>query len=707
LSDTIDCVKARSPITSLLSTPQNTLAYTTRLHGSKIISSEDCSVISNFSNENLNHETTAAVFSNDAKLLAFANEKVIYIADVLKKEIIKIIPTDKNKIQVLAFDETSNYIIAGNENGRVHQYNCVSSSALARLCSFPYNEADRSRIRKNYVSALAVNKNRLATTGYGGSVIIIDMFSRANKIAFNNSRSRINALHFVDNNTLISGNFDGLVTIFNIKEQKILKEIETPLIKIRQIISMPNPEYVMLCSNSNYVSILDIKRYKLIQHKFVSFKDTVIRLASLNEKSVAVALKDGSIEKIELSSGEDLKSLMLHNSLDKAYELVEKEPMLKSTPEYAELENTYKRIYQQAISALVNQNISLANELLNMFKGCTSKKKEIASLFISFRQYNNLKILYVGKKVTLAYALADRYPELKQTPIFKKLEELWRDDFKDAQRQMLQAKYGKANFILERYKTIPSKKELINLVLNQNKEFISFIIALDKKNYALASEMVTKNRLLKNVPSYNILQNELELKLEQIKGYIYKGELEKARKNIKTIENVAHLKKEVLAFSKECKHLELLQSHYNKNDFKSCYEVLDKYSHLYSTQLGEMLEKHWIGIIEKCEAYALKGASSDIKETLGDLATLEGRLDKIGDLFRLSFHIKIKLFLSKRSFTNAESFIYRYIDTFGKDHEIGELMKRYELKTKSKLAITYNLDINRHHWVKSEYFSSI
>ena len=699
MPEIVDCIKARSSITSLKTTSKNLLAFSTQLHGAKIISPYGCDTKYHFTNQYLNQNTTAVAFNNDATLLAFSNEKIIYIADITKKEIIKIIPTDAYKIQLLVFDDTSNYIIAGNSNGRVIQYSTLSSSAMARLCSFPYNETDRKRIRSNFVSSFCINKNTLACSGLGGTIIIMDIYSRANKIVLQNSRSRINALHFIDHNTILSANFDGLISIFSIKDRKLIKEIETPLTRIRQIVSMPDPNFIMLCSNTKYVSVIDIKNYRVIHNKYIEFKQNVIRISRVDEKHIAASLKDGAIHMIELSSKEDLKSLILHNALDKAYELVEKEPMLKSSQEYEDLEQIYNKTYKQAISALINQNISTANELLKMFKDIPAKKRMINSLFISFRNYDNLKILYAKKKITIAYALVAKFPELEQTPVFRKLEELWRDDFKNAQRQMLQGKTGKANYYLDKYKTIPAKKEMINLILNQNRDFIQFIVALNKKDYAKASYLAKKNKLLTKAPNYSVLRNELEYKIEQIKRFIHLGEVEKAMIAISIIKDVEELKPQAMAFLKECKHLKLLQKNYEKNEFKRCYEVLDKYPHLYNTELGQMLEKHWIALIKKCESHALKGNTENIKQTLGELVMLEGRLEKIGDLFRLSYHVRIKAYLFKRSFKNSEKTIYSYIDIFGIDSEIKILMSTYEKRTKNKLAITHHDTPERNNWV--------
>lgn len=702
MSEILECIKTRSPITSLQTTSDNNLVFCSKLHGAKIFTPDNCAIQHHFTNQYLNFETTASTFNSKGNLLAFARPKVIYIADVIKKDILKMIPTDSKKIHILTFDENSNYIIAGNEDGRVVQYNCSSTSALSRLCSFPYDRNTTKNIRKNYVSALRIDKSRLACSGLGGAIIVLDMYSRANKVVFQNSNSRINALEFLDNDKLISANFDGKVSVYSIKEKKLLTQIDTPLYQVRQIITMPDPNFVMLCSNTNYVSIVDIKNSKLLHHKYKSFKDKVVKIAKIDDSTIAVGLKEGEIQKIELLTQKDLKSLILHNSLDKAYELAEQEPMLKRGTAYKELESLYNKIYSNAIKALINGHNSLANQLLKPFERLASKKKDISSLYISFKHYKNLKLLFVSKKFSVAYALCSKYPELEHTPIFRKMEETWREIFKNAQRQMILGRQSNAKSLLDEYKTVASKKEMINLVLNQNKDFVDFIYAIDKKNYAKASLIANKNKLLKKAPTYTILQNELDYKLEQIKNFIYKGEVEKAKISLSVIRDVVGLEEQNKSYLQECKHLLILQKHYNENNLKRCYETLDTYHNLYTTELGEILEKHWAKLMHKCEAYALKGSVNDIKNTLKDLILLDGRLDKIGDLFRLAYHVKIKAFLAKRSYKNAEKLIYSYIDIFGIDSEINTLTKKYEKSTNQKLAITQDITTDRNNWIHSE-----
>ena len=163
------------------------------------------------------------------------------------------------------------------------------------------------------------------------------------------------------------------------------------------------------------------------------------------------------------------------------------------------------------------------------------------------------------------------------------------------------------------------------------------------------------------------------------------------------------IKDELLELYKETKIVAKLQKSYDENDFKKCYEILDEDIYLYNLELSKFLENHWTKLMNECEEYALKGDLKSIKKSLGDLIAVETRLQKIGDLIRLSFQIKIKALLGKSSFNNAESVIYSYIDTFGLDSEIRLIMRSFERVSKHKLAITSDQekDVPRDGWLSS------
>jgi hypothetical protein len=244
---------------------------------------------------------------------------------------------------------------------------------------------------------------------------------------------------------------------------------------------------------------------------------------------------------------------------------------------------------------------------------------------------------------------------------------------------------------------------MVQLILKQNEKFKKFLLALDERNFFKAHEIARENTILQRIPTYEKLKNELEFKLEQIELFLHSGDTKKAKETINVIQNIPYLKDKIEFFLDKCVQVELLNSYYEKNDFKACYETLDKHQYLQKTQLAQLLKKHWESLIQKCEYFALKGNVLAVKKTLGELVTLRSRVSKIGDLFRLAFHVKIKESLSLRNFKDVEKLIYRYSDLFGVDIEIKELMKKYEQKTQNKLALTQDSNITRDSWIDSNF----
>jgi len=92
--------------------------------------------------------------------------------------------------------------------------------------------------------------------------------------------------------------------------------------------------------------------------------------------------------------------------------------------------------------------------------------------------------------------------------------------------------------------------------------------------------------------------------------------------------------------------------------------------------------------MSKCEEFALGGNIKDIKKELDGLIRLSSRRDKIGDLIRVSFQVRIKILIESKNFRGAETIIYTYIDIFGLDSEINQIMKNFERMSSLTLAIT-------------------
>ena len=697
-------LSTRSEITQLQILQNNIIAFSTKFHEIEIISHEENKKKSYFSHLKNNTQTANITFSPDAKLLAFASKDIISIVEIRTSKIIYSIKVDYEIVDILTFDTTSQYIIAGTKNGRVLQYKYDNSSLLSRICSFPYQtKRERSKIKENFISAFAFYENKMACSGYGGAIFITDLYSKANNTIITRSRIRVDALCFLDKDTLISGNVDGVLQIMPLKEKKVSENINAPFINIKQIIVMPNPDFILVSSDANYLALINIKLYKVIDSQYLKFKNKVNKIALLNEEILLVALENSQLLKVELASISRLRSLITHNSLDEAFKLVTKEPMIKGTKEHIELEEKYQLYLKKAISALINNKKDLALQLIEMFRYLPSKKEEIRLIFKAFDEYDRFKALFLEQKYTLSYAMAAKFPALQHTKEYEKMEKRWKGTFAKAQKQMILNKNDEAKKTLSEYVTIVSKRPLINFILNDSKLFLDFLKAIEERDFKEIEELVKENDTFTQIPTYKALNKEIEYNLDGAQENMRTGNVKVAINYLKKLEKIPHLTQRVAKLYYECKNIQKLYSAYSKNNFRTCYEILDTHKCLNYTELGKLLEKNWSKQILKCEKYALKGEIKSIKNSLGDLLTLQTRKDKIGELLRVSFHSKITQLMQKKSFKNAESIIYSYIDIFGLDYEIDIIREQYEKVASTKLAIVQGQrrKVSRYSWINS------
>ena len=685
------CQISKSDITNLEILDNSLVAYSTKLHGVKIFDPNGCEIKKSITNVYLNSDVTSSAFSPDAKIFAFSCGQTIYIIDMHSKEMLKSIHTDGEDIEILSFDPSSTYIIAGTKRGRVLQYKYDNPSLLARVCSFPHNRSSISmNVKKNdnYVSSFAFCNNYLASSGYGGAIFITDLRLQKNRCIITHNKNRSDALCFLDEDTIISGTNNGEIHITYLNDIKNYKSIRTPLSSIKQIILMQNSNYIMVTGKTNIISIIDINKCKITHSKYIELDADITKIAIFNNNYLIAALQNKKIQIIELPSKAKLKSLILHNSIEKAFELIKKEPMLQGSLEDKMLQEKFDKAYLEATKALMNQNKDEAVKILDLYKNVKSKQVQIRDLFTAFKKYRNFQGLFYEKKYALVYAMSSKFPALKQTIQYKKTEQIFKIAFSNAQRLVAQGNIEGARALLSDYSTVVSKKPIIKMILTQNKEFLEFLKAIHVKDFEKINKLVNTNELFKQIPNYTSLNDEIETKLKNIEDCINVADIDTAVEQLSTLGEVPHIQNRVEELRSACHNAQKLSETYKNDDFKSCYRILDSHKSLNSTELGVLLEKHWSKIINQCEEYALEGNIKDIKKTLGELISLPTRLNRVGDLVRVSFHVKIKLLISKKSFKAAETIIYSYIDIFGLDNEIGRIMKNFEKVSAHKLAIT-------------------
>lgn len=698
-----ECYKAHSEISTASILEDNTLAFITKTHGAKLYSTTECSTKENLSLEEINYQTTATAFNEKGNLLAVANNNILSIIDLKSRLLLQTIRTFEGTITLLSFVPKSKYLVAGSSHGRVVQYRYDGRSQLSRLCSFGYMKESKSFPKNNYVSAFAFKNELFAVSGYGGKIILLRMNSYRFRHTIEASKVKIIALEFLNKRQIISANIDGMVSIHSLKKHQISKYIDTPFTHVHSLIVMPNPQFVLVAGNANKIVLIDTQKAKVIKTSYLTFRKEVSHMLYTKEHVLIVILEKKEIHKIQLPTINDLKNALLHKQLDKAYTLIEQDPMLQGTREYKRVEVLYEKLYTQAIAALIKNDTKEARKLLKMFENIEEKKADIKAMFSAFEHYQRFANLFLEKKLALAYALAHKYPALKHTLQYKKMEEKFKDSYAFAQKQILIGQIDVAKEVLSPYVTVLSKHPMVNLVLKDNSDFIAFLQAINKQDYETIERLKKTNEIFAQMPTLLALENSNQNSLDKISELINQGKSEEATEAIKELLHISNIKEELQSLYQCTQRVQKLKNYYEKDEFVHCYEVLDSSHNLYDYKLSQLLEKHWSKLMEKCEEAALKGDIKTIKKTLGSLIYVQTRVDKIGDLLRLAFVVKIKASMAKRKIELAEMLLYTYCDIFGQDSEILLVMHSYEQAFAKRLAITVNADkrLPRDNWKNS------
>jgi len=657
----------------------------------KILLYEKDKLIKEFYHPYFDLDISNIIFSKDSNLIAFNEKENIHIIDISSEQLVQTIRFDSTTIEFLKFDLESRYIFVMSSN-IFYRYKYNSKYPLSK----------KKFLKNSKISVICFSKKDIVMGCEDGSIYIYNFNSKLNDKIIKNNSSKINALYYFNDLILLSGNDKGDIYIHN--TDKTIKKIETGFTKIKQIVRLPETNYIFVVGDSNYLSVYDVNSVKLVSSTYIKFESKIDKIEIIDRYNIFVLLNTGFIKRVVLENLLDLNDLIVNNLLVEAFLVVEKDAILKDSDEYKKIEHKYKDIHNEAIKYLIKTNYDKALEMLEPFKKIESKKQKIKQLFNAFKYYERFKILVIEEKYLIAYSMCHKFKDLQQTPEYYQMENRFKSIFKNAQQLMIYGDTDKAETILSKFIIVTQKRDIIKLMLNHNNYFIDLLKAIESDDFKTIYKIIKIDKTFLKIYDINSVENKIKLILQNIQNNIKILNVENIYKDIDKLRGIDNLKLKLFNLLKNCKVIEKLKDAYEKDDFISCYELLDKNIFLNSVELSSFLDKHWQKIIYKCEDLALMGNFKEVKKILGELIFIKTRRDKIGDLLRICFYVQIDILKTEQKYKQSENLIYSYIDIFGLDEEIKVVMRQYEVDLKIKLAITDNQikKVDKDSWIDSE-----
>ena len=230
-----------------------------------------------------------------------------------------------------------------------------------------------------------------------------------------------------------------------------------------------------------------------------------------------------------------------------------------------------------------------------------------------------------------------------------------------------------------------------------------FLEFLKEEKYTLAFAMGIKYPKLQETPQYIKMEQNYQNSFEDAQKFILLDLENKAKKQIQKYLSVVSKHHELELITSQYQIFRKFLLSYKENDFKQCYELIDKHKKLKLTKTAKLLEQHWAKLISKCEQNAINGDISSIRKNLGVLMLTSSRLDIIDLLIKKAFLQKIRQLIKNKDKNSCEIILYSYIDIFTQDEKIEDLMNKFQKKFNVTLAISQKMKKNeKYPWLNSK-----
>jgi len=658
-----------------------------------------------FNSANVHGEKKGITFSPDGKYLAYSEmeQSVVRVINLHTRKLHHSFPTLQNRIETLCFNPGSNYLIAGSVTGRVYLWNLFSTGQVSRLSSFPeYTPHLLTKPTTNYVSAVCFSPSGdlVATTGYGGSIVITNIHTEVLPKRITPNHVRINALSFIHEHMLAAGNIEGAVDIIDLQTGQINKHYQTGLGGINNVVASRTGNYLFVAGHTKDILLIDLKKQKIREAAYISRPTRVTRLSITEDDTLFIGCEDGSVTAYELAPVTALKAYIDAEAYASAYELILEYPLLEDTRLMIQLEQEWESRLSQALIKIEQAQTDEALLLLEGFKDVPAKKNMLKDVNNFIQKLPSFNAAVHGENYALAYSIAEQIPLLKRSPSYAKMEAVWDACFHKAQTYVISDQRKELLSILEPFSRVNSKLCFIQILLHQPELFLQFIHHVNTHAYENVSSITHSYPCLKEIQSYQEMLYAAKDLYEKSRQHIFSAQLDLAEMELEQLSHIPSMRQQ----TEELQHMfslaVKLQHLYDENDIPSCYALIDKNERLRELPLAKELEADWNMKMEIAEKEALLGNVKKIKSILGTLLRLSTRSQKIGTLLRLGFLTQIKYLIIKDHTANIQEAIENYIDIFGYDTELNNLI----LKIRQDKIIEVRLDDEQmHHRPRSRW----
>lgn len=546
------------------------------------------------------------------------------------------------------------------------------------------------------------NEKYFTTIGMDGKITINNFDTHEEPMRAKLVENKITSCTKIDDRTVLIVTSPSNLIFFDVQRKKIIKKMQVAFLKTL-IPSKPTTDmkYLFFVKDSRKVGVIDLEHYTLISDSLIELTSDIVSLNRYKSDFIAVTTNSGLLNIYKLFDKEQLNFAIEDENYEKAYEITRKNPMLLDTKEYEDLETIWKNIFESAFKFFCQKRFEEGMTALEPFAAIAEKKGIIKKLEKEFGQYDELLKYISDKNYVRVYELVQNKEFLSKTPAFLKLEKQWSNAYKAAQDYIIRlADKARASALLEDFYNVPQKRQLIHNLLRNPMIFIDLKSAIANRDFPTVFSLVTRNKFLKDAPEYkNVLEYGQKL-YEVIKRKLKNRIFTDIMHDIETLELFPGLEEELKELKMFSKTATAFLAEYDKHNYETCFEMIDRYPILNGFSEAKSLELEWRKDLNLAQNHALKGDINAIVRDLYKYFNIDTKHSAIGFIIKKAYLSQLKISAIKEEKEQAgwDYAINKFITLFGYDDDLITIMNRLKSRNIEVITKSNRTKVASTHW---------
>ena len=619
--------------------------------------------------------------------IAEVKGKKTFVWDIETKSIKYKFGWHKGEVLNVAFDNNETYLLSGGSDSRAYIWSLKFGKMLMALPPHP-----------DYILSGGFSKNNLwvATGSYDRLITITNITSTNVSYRKKVHRGAVNKIKFFNKNIMISADKSGEIVKWDFRKGKILQRFQNMADIVVDFDSDENQEFLFAITKEKKVYLYDFETGEIISHEFIKLNTipTVI-VFNQNNEHLYVGCVDGSIYIFDLlKDRKKLQEALETKKYSFAYELIKKNPILKRTNEYNELENIWEKTLSAIYNLLEKTEIDKAKALFEPFKGVPLKRNIFQAMLKDYGEFEKFKQAVLKRKYPLAYSLARSYPVYKQSVYYKKMEDDFKKSFNKAREFIKLGKAEQAKELLKPFRGVSEKSALIQALFNEKRLYDLLRSKLSKREFKDFFALVNRYPFLSETEDYEKAMKYAELIKQKAYEAVKKGDYKEAVKYSNMLEDFPGFKEEAEEISKEAKNILQFLVYLAEKNYDKVEEMINNYSYLEELDDYKNFMQNYYNLIAKGEKYAILGDVEKLKEIFSPYINYDLFANRVNQFVKRAYLNQIISLFRKKDLKNIAKGIKNYIKLFGFDNEIGDLSKLAKKKGAEFVIDDYEKSVN-------------